>query len=118
MVKLSIELPEELGRYVEFIPQADLNAMFADMLRQRIDGTTQPIVVQAPPTNSFDEDKFFSKLESMLAERTVMSATSQPKSKAVIRETLKAAVVTTKEATADDAKGNDVISNFLDNIFK
>ena len=119
MIKLSIELPDELGKYVEFIPQEDLNLMFADMLQQRINGDKQPVVIMnSKPEPAFDEDKFFSKLEAMLAERTVVGTAPQPKSTDEIKKTFKAAIRTAAEASPADAEGDSVMQDFLANIFK
>lgn len=115
MRRVQIELPDDLARCVEFMPEDDLNAMFVEMLRSRLDGG---VVASIHATSAFNEDKFFSRLETLLAERTVTGAVSQPKSKEEIKETFKSTVITAKESAPVNIKGDDVIQDFLSNIFK
>lgn len=121
MLKLNIELPDDLGKYVEFIPQADLNLMFADMLRQRINGDIQPVVIQAPPEPvkvKFDEEEFFGRLERMLAERTVVGTTPQPKTKEDIKQTFESLVVSPEDEISIPESGDSIMDEFLMSIMK
>ena len=111
MARLEIELPYDLMKYVEFVPQEQLNEMFADMLRERVTGV--PVVQTG---SSFDEEEFFTRLEKMLDNRTVVGTEPQHKSKEEIKQTFKAAVV--KAAPVTKGGSDDVVSSFLMDIFK
>lgn len=123
MVRLTVELPDDLGKYVEFIPQSELNAMFTDMLQQRVSGNTSPAVTivqqSVQESISFDEEKFFARLENVLASKVVTSPTSAPIKPEVIKEKFKVAVAS---ATSDDpitpATGDEVMDNFMSELFK